>query len=206
MEVELAGEALTLLPERAIFWEKEKTLILSDLHLGKAGHFRKHGIPVSRRIHLNDLRILESLIKKHVPRKILLLGDLFHSFENNEWQDFLTFLEIFDAIDFTLVEGNHDILSEYPSSLFTTPKLETGPFSFTHDRVSSELYNISGHIHPGVLVRGKGRQSITMPCFYFASDFGVLPAFGQFTGIKKIKPKEGDRVYGIAESEVIELT
>lgn len=206
MQVEIAGEELSLLPERAIYWKKEKALILSDLHLGKAGHFRKHGIPVSRKIHLSDLKILESLIRKYSPKQILLLGDLFHSFENNEWQDFLTFLDVFDSIDFTLVEGNHDILSEYPSTLRTIPRLEMGPFSFTHDMEASELYNISGHIHPGVIIRGKGRQSITMPCFYFSSGFGVLPAFGQFTGIKKIKPKEDDRVYGIAEGKVIELT
>ena len=206
MEVTLAGEVLTLLPERAIFWKQKETLILSDLHLGKAGHFRKHGIPVSRKIHLTDIQILEKLIKRCNPRKVLLLGDLFHSIENNEWKDFLTFLQVFDTIDFTLVEGNHDILTEYPASLFVTTHLEMEPFSFSHYKESSSFYNISGHIHPGVIVRGKARQSITMPCFYFTEHFGVLPAFGQFTGVKKIRPKKGDRVYGVAEGNVIELT
>lgn len=206
MEVKLSGEVLTLLPERAIFWEKKKTLFLSDLHLGKAGHFRKHGIPVSRKIHLTDIQILETLIKKLNPHKVLLLGDLFHSFENNEWQDFLNFLQVYDSINFVLVEGNHDILSEYPPSLSVTTHLEIGPFSFSHYRESSSFYNISGHIHPGVIVRGKGRQSITMPCFYFTQDYGVLPAFGQFTGVKKIRPRKGDRVYGVADGNVIELT
>ncbi|WP_424961590.1 ligase-associated DNA damage response endonuclease PdeM [Ekhidna sp.] len=206
MEVKISGEVLTLLPERAIFWKKQQTLILSDLHLGKAGHFRKHGIPVSRRIHLTDIQTLEALIKRYNPKKVLLLGDLFHSFENNEWQDFLNFLQVFDSINFTLVEGNHDILPEYPVALAVTPHLEMEPFSFSHYQEPSSFYNISGHIHPGVIVRGKGRQSITLPCFYFTVDHGVLPAFGQFTGLKKIRPGKGDCVYGVAEGSVIDLT
>ncbi|WP_425390900.1 ligase-associated DNA damage response endonuclease PdeM [Ekhidna sp.] len=206
MNVEVAGEQLTLLPERAIYWKREKVLVVSDLHLGKAGHFRKHGIPVSKKVHLNDLYILKTLIENHQPRQIILLGDLFHSFENNEWQDFVQFLQMHQGIEFILVEGNHDILSEYPSTLKVQSMLELGPFSFTHIREESTLYNLSGHIHPGVSIKGKARQSITMPCFYFTNDYGVLPAYGQFTGVKKIRPKKADRVYGIAGERVIELT
>ncbi|WP_420318404.1 ligase-associated DNA damage response endonuclease PdeM [Ekhidna sp.] len=206
MQIEIVGEILTLLPERAIFWHKKEMLILSDLHLGKAGHFRKHGIPVSRKVHLNDLQILESLIKSLQPKKVLLLGDLFHSLENNEWNDFLNFLRVYDFVEFTLVEGNHDILSEYPPSLGITRQLDLDPFSFTHIKDATKFYNLSGHIHPGVSIRGRARQSITLPCFCFTHDHAFLPAFGQFTGIKKIRPKKTDKVYGIAEGQVIELT
>lgn len=202
----IAGENLLLLPEKAIFWKKERALILSDLHLGKAGHFRKHGIPISGKIHKKDLEILNRLIESHQPSAIYLLGDLFHSFENNEWSDFLTFLDVHESIDFTLVEGNHDILKNYPEALTCVDLLEIGPFSFSHEKIDSPLYNLSGHIHPGVRVRGKGRQQITMPCFYFSSHFGVLPAFGQFTGVANLKVHPTDRVYGVAERRVIELT
>ena len=204
--VDIKGEKISLLPQRAVFWESKQILILSDLHLGKAGHFRKHGVPVSRKIHLTDLQILEELIQAHKPNKVLLLGDLFHSFENNEWNDFLEFLKVYDFVEFMLVEGNHDILQKYPETLEVFPTLKIPPFSFTHIREESEFYNISGHIHPGVSIRGKGRQSITMPCFQFAETHGVLPAFGQFTGVKKIRPQKDDRVFGIADRTIIELT
>lgn len=195
-----------LLPERAVYWPSKSIIIVSDLHLGKAGHFRKHGIPISRNIHLTDLQILESLIRKYLPNKVILLGDLFHSYENNEWKDFLKFLAVYDTIEYVLIEGNHDILDDYPPLLNLTPLLEISPFSFTHIREKSQLYNLSGHLHPGIFIRGKGRQSITLPCFYFAENHGLLPAFGQFTGIKKIRPKKEDRVFGIAEGRVVELT
>lgn len=206
VSINIEGENLFLLPERAIYWQSQHILIVSDLHLGKAGHFRKHGIPVSRKIHLTDLQILESLIQTHKPKQIVLLGDLFHSFENNEWKDFLRFLEVYDHVEFTLVEGNHDVLDEYPKSLEVTPLLEIPPFSFTHIKEESRYYNLSGHLHPGISVKGKARQSITLPCFFFANNHGLLPAFGQFTGIKKIRPKKEDHVFGIAEGRVIELT
>ena len=203
--IDIHGERLVLLPERAILWESKKILIVSDLHLGKAGHFRKHGIPISRRIHLTDLQILESLILNHNPVEIILLGDLFHSFENNEWQDFLMFIRVHESVNFTLIEGNHDILDEYPSAIKCTTLLEIPPFSFTHIKEESAYFNLSGHIHPGVSVRGRGRQKIVMPCFYFTEKYGLLPAFGQFTGLKKVKPGSEDQVFGIAQGSVIEL-
>lgn len=204
-EVEIKGEKLQLLPQRAIFWPKSKSLIVSDIHLGKAGHFRKHGIPISRKIHLTDLRILEELIQAYEPKEVILLGDLFHSSENSEWNDFLRFLEMYDHIQFILVEGNHDILDEYPASLQVVPILERIPFSFTHIAEDHELFNISGHIHPGVGIKGKARQGLTMPCFWFKEKNAIIPAFGQFTGIKKIKPSDTDKVFAVADQKVIEL-
>ena len=41
ISINFAGEQLTLNQYRSIFWDKEKSLILSDLHLGKTAHFRK---------------------------------------------------------------------------------------------------------------------------------------------------------------------
>lgn len=203
--VDVGGEQLTLLPDRAIFWEGKKTLIVSDLHLGKAGHFRKHGIPVSRKIHFTDLKILQELILLHKPVEVILLGDLFHSSKNNEWEDFIRFVSVFDFVKFILVRGNHDIMDEYPSELNVVDRLERPPFSFTHEREESPYYNLSGHLHPGFRIRGLARDGLTLPCFYFSTQHGVLPAFGQFTGIKTIKPAKGDKVFGIADDNVMEL-
>ncbi len=202
---EIKGEKLLLLSEKGIYWGDKNTLIISDLHLGKAGHFRKHGIPVSGKIHFTDLKILESLLKNYKPEQVILLGDLFHSLKNREWDDFLRFIQIFDMVNFILVKGNHDIFEEYPSMLKVVESLNIAPFNFTHQKEESDLYNISGHIHPGFRIRGIAREGLTLPCFYFSEDHAVMPAFGQFTGIKKIKPREGDKIFGIADDNVMEL-
>ena len=198
-------EKLILLALRAIFWAANRVLIISDLHLGKAGHFRKHGIAVSRNVHLHDLRNLELLIKETKAERIFFLGDLFHSYQNAEWEDFLNFLHAHNDIEYTLIEGNHDILTEYPKPLNVTKKLVLHPFSFTHVKEKDAYYNISGHIHPGVTVAKKTRMGMTFPCFLFAKDYALLPAFGQFTGIKKISPNKGDRVFVIGDDRVFEL-
>ncbi len=203
--IEIQGEKLVLLPEKAIFWSRKSILLLSDLHLGKAGHFRKHGIPVSRKVHLVDLGNLNAIIEKTKPERLFLLGDLFHSYKNEEWGDFLHLMEHHPNLEFTLVQGNHDIILDYPKRLKVVIKLIEKPFSFTHIRENDSNYNISGHLHPGVTVRGKARQGITMPCFLFSETYGILPAFGQFTGIKKVRPLRKDRVFAVADRQVIEL-
>ena len=40
--------------QRCIFWEEEQSLIVSDLHLGKTGHFRKMGIAVPQAVYKED--------------------------------------------------------------------------------------------------------------------------------------------------------
>ena len=46
MEIKIEGQTLKLFSEKAICWVEEKTLIISDLHLGKIAHFRKEGIAI----------------------------------------------------------------------------------------------------------------------------------------------------------------
>jgi len=112
---------------------------------------------------------------------------------------------MFEDTKFILIEGNHDILDEYPQSLEVVHELIEAPFSFTHIGRVDDHFNISGHIHPGVTVRGRARQSITLPCFLFSERHGVLPAFGQFTGIKKVRPLKNEVAYAIADGHIIEL-
>ena len=70
----------------------------------------------------------------------------------------------------------------------------------------SKLYNLAGHIHPAIKLKGKARQSLRVPCFYFGNENGILPAFGNFTGTASINIKKTDNVFVIAEKEVIKIT
>lgn len=66
-------------------------------------------------------------------------------------------------------------------------------------------YYISGHIHPGVVVRTGTRQSMCLPCYYFSSSYAVLPAFSAFTGTYPVSPKKGDAVFAIVKDSVMRL-
>src|SRR3984885_15395308 len=76
---QLLNQNLLLLPQKAIYWQQEKALIAADVHLGKVGHFRKSGIAVPRDMEQSDLAVLSDLVDEFKPKKVLFLGDLFHS-------------------------------------------------------------------------------------------------------------------------------
>lgn len=212
MEVNVFGEEMKLFPQKAMFWKKERTLLVADLHLGKINHFRKSGIPVPSRVNDHNIELLIELISISKPGKVIFLGDLFHSHYNQEWEVFGEFIKHFSAISFQLVLGNHDIMSERQyerKGLQVYDNLLTGKFLLTHhplDNIPADVYNIAGHIHPGVVLRGKGRQSLTLPCFHFGARQAFLPAFGNFTGLAQIVPKKDDKVFVVADNKVITIS
>lgn len=208
----IKDELLILHPLKAIYWEKERTLILSDLHLGKSQHFRKHGLAVPASVSQTNFDRLHFLLKEYQPKEVLFLGDLFHSDLNIIWDLFCAFCRQYESTLFSLVPGNHDILPKeaYEKSPLNILPLEEirEPFIFTHHplkNLPNGLYNLYGHIHPGIKLRGRGRQSLRLPCFYFNRNHGILPAFGTFTGIHVLLPTAKDHVFAIANNAVCKI-
>jgi metallophosphoesterase superfamily enzyme len=81
-----------------------------------------------------------------------------------------------------------------------------GPFVFDHHpRTSAQGYVLCGHIHPGARLNGPARQSVMLPCFWFGESVGVLPAFGEFTGLAQVEPEAADQVFVAAEGEVVRV-
>lgn len=209
MDIEILGEQFCLYPQKAVFWKSQDTLLLSDLHLGKINHFRKAGIPVPAKANDHNLEIFVDLIALCKPQRVVCLGDLFHSHYNSEWEVFGEVVSHFSSINFELVLGNHDIMGTYQykrKGIMLHDRLRMGSFLLTHhplETVPDGVYNFAGHIHPGVSLRGKGRQAMTLPCFYFGERQAYLPAFGKFTGLARIAPKKDDRIYIVAENKVM---
>jgi len=198
-------QQLWLSPERCIFWEEEKTLILSDLHFGKTGHFRKSGIAVPPSVYREDLHRLLTQIQYFQPQQLLIVGDLFHSRENQELTLFRRWREDLSGLVVRLIKGNHDILEEqwYADAGITVHagQLHIGAFGFIHDIEEYDNckghYCFSGHIHPGVWISGMGKQALRFPCFYFGEEYAVLPAFSRFTGTAAIDPSPRAHVFAI---------
>ncbi|MEP3387937.1 MAG: ligase-associated DNA damage response endonuclease PdeM [Reichenbachiella sp.] len=207
---QIQNQTFHLLPEKVIFWEEQKALILSDLHIGKASHFRKAGVPISSHIHVNEFFVLDAIIEEFNPEKILFVGDLFHSDHNQEWDLFYNWAHNYEHVELILIKGNHDILPEslYRNSrLKVVEKLLIDNIEFTHERnEKSDGYNISGHLHPAVSMVGSGKQYLKLPCFLFREDHAFLPAFGHFTGMAKIKPSKKDNIFVVAENEIIHVS
>ena len=211
LSVDLAGEAVRLLPDGAVHWPARSALWLSDLHLGKAAHFRKHGVPIGSEPTLATLHRLRERIFVLQPRHIWLLGDVFHSDINREWEPFAGLCEEFSALEWVLVQGNHDMIPEVllrESGIRKVGRMDEGPFTFTHDPTDLKPefgYHVCGHVHPGIRLAGPGRQRLRVRCFHVTERQAVLPAYGAFTGMHTITPERRDRVYAVTGEEVIEV-
>lgn len=200
--------------ERAIFWENQSTLILSDTHFGKTGHFRKNGIGVPQAVFQEDLQRMIDLLIFFKPTRLLVVGDLFHSAANLELNLFAKWRSDFTQLEMVLVKGNHDILADqwYQEHQIIVQKgiYQLGPFQFVHEPMNSldltEMpFLFSGHLHPGVSLSGMGKQSLHFPCFYFSKTSCILPAFSRFSGTATVKKKKDNTIFAIVNQQLIEI-
>jgi DNA ligase-associated metallophosphoesterase len=206
----LHEQTLWLSPDRCIYWEEQKSLIVSDLHFGKTGHFRKSGIAIPQTVYQEDMQRLLAQIQFYKPAQLLVVGDLFHSVLNKELDLFKKWRSDFSNLHIQLVKGNHDILKKewYSEANIAVSDLHyhLGNFCFVHDiaeacaRTENIYYYFSGHIHPCVLLKGLAKQKVSLPCYYFTKSFAVIPAFSKFTGTALIDRKAADNVFAIIPS------
>lgn len=212
--VSLAGEDVWLLPERAIFWRRTATLIIADPHIGKASAFRTASIAVPEGTTTADLDRLSRAIAHCNARKVVILGDLLHARSGRtaatiaawaEWRERHADLALF------LVRGNHDAHAGDPPNDWGVVCIDEPwhlpPFVMCHHlKAHADGYTLAGHLHPAARLTGAGRQRLTLPCFWFGAQVGVLPAFGSFTGTTAIAPEPDDQVFVIADAEVVAVS
>jgi uncharacterized protein len=201
---------------RIVFWEQEKILILSDLHLGKSGHFRKSGIAIPAAVMKEDMQRLVTEIQFFKPELVVVVGDLFHSVENKEHELFLKWRMDLQHVPILLVKGNHDIVPDEwyinANIMLAEKSWRRNGFLFVHhiedvakDEMKEDDYFFSGHIHPAVSIKGLGKQSLRFPCFYFTKQYAVLPAFGKFTGTYLVEPAKGEKAFAVVNNSVIAM-
>ena len=207
--IDIRGIEIILSPDRVIYIPKLRTLLLSDLHLGRVSHYRKMGYPIPNDLQMANVDRLQKTINYFSPIRLIILGDLFHSDHNSEWENFSALRFHYSKIKFELVKGNHDILGDLAYqkiNMKTFDELVLDEFILTHEPLEqpSAKFNICGHIHPAVLLSGRGRQHVKLSCFYFNDYQGVLPPFGALTGKHRIKPRRTDRVFALADGKIFE--
>ncbi|MGV8812532.1 MAG: ligase-associated DNA damage response endonuclease PdeM [Gelidibacter sp.] len=210
-DISIHNEVFTLTNQRALYWEREKTLVVSDLHIGKTAHFRKAGIPIPSVILDKDLKRLQGLIDHFIVETVLVVGDLFHAENNTDIDQFQSFINDNSMVNFELIKGNHDRLKDsfYEAMgivVFKTHK-EVGALRFVHDEqhCDTKTFCISGHTHPGVTIKGKGKVFIKLPCFEVSEQRLILPAFSEFTGLNTKRTVEESTCYGFTEKSVFEI-
>jgi DNA ligase-associated metallophosphoesterase len=211
IEITAGGATLWLLPGRAAFWPRASTLLIADAHLGKAAAFRRAGIPVPQGTTESNLSRLAALLTACGAHRLVFLGDLVHDAAGRRAASaaFERWRAQFAELDVLLVRGNHDRRAGDPAPLWhvqvvTEPFIEHGLALCHVPQTVEGCYALSGHVHPGVRLNGRGRDNVRLPCFWFTDMHAVLPAFGDFTGLAEVFPGPTDRVFvDTGEGEVL---
>ncbi|PEN11168.1 DEAD/DEAH box helicase [Longibacter salinarum] len=205
---------LELLPGRAAYWAERKTLLVADVHVGKDATFRAEAIPLPLGSTDSDLQKLTGLIRQTRAERLIVLGDLYHArsgMTEGTLQALRAWRSNQKTLNVVLVRGNHDRhAGASPADLDIDEHegpLHEGPFCFRHEPSSSDTgYVVCGHLHPGVVLRGRGGQRERLPCFHANESRLILPAFSEFTGLHILHPEPGDDVAVVAGTDVIAVS
>lgn len=213
MKLQIQGQTLHLLEERALYWEEQKILALSDVHLGKAEIYQRDGIPIPTDFGTSDLQRLARVIQSTDADEILILGDFIHG--PKAWtralkDELFGFLHVHGRRKFHLILGNHERAS-LPHLLELGITIEPSeitrePFSFTHGHLKRTVFGfqIEGHLHPQVSLKD-GPLRARLPCFLLKKDRLLLPSFGEWTGGFVIDKSTAQRIFPVSPDGVFEL-
>ncbi len=217
LEISVAGQRFGLHASGAAWLPDHHTLLIADAHFGKAVSFRKLGVPVPRGTTTATLGEISALVEQTAARRIVFLGDFLHSVRSHaaSTQGALARWRAAHAhLTLTLVRGNHDDRAGDPPASLGMDAVDE-PLALDslalchHPQLIAGAYVLAGHWHPCISLSGKARDALRLPCFWMGGEavhpVGVLPAFGNFTGMHPIQRRPGDRVFAIAGEVVREV-
>lgn len=210
VEIIFAQQQLTLINQRALFWKDQSCLVIADLHLGKAAHFRRNGIPIPTQTHQRDVDSLKVLLQHYQPNHLLIVGDMFHAFQNDEVDSFTSLLNEHVDTEVILVKGNHDRLKADKIIALGVHAIKDShtinPIRFVHQPdLDASVYQIAGHIHPGVTIKLPTHKNVRLPAFVVTEMQIILPAFSQFTGVDTHTQLQDAQYFALYNDGIIKL-
>lgn len=177
------GAALHALPSGALWWGAERTLVVSDLHLGKSERFARKGRGLLPPYETREtLTRLDEDLSTTDPQRVICLGDSFDDLEASEEmrdQERLWLARMQAGRDWIWIEGNHDA---GPVNLGGAHLKQTVIAGLTFRHIASAgavQGEVSGHYHPKYRIPGAGPS---MAALVFDQTRMILPAYGTFTG------------------------
>jgi DNA ligase-associated metallophosphoesterase len=215
---------ILLLPGRGALLPASRTLLVADLHLGKAATFRRAGIPIPEGSAQGDLARLEALIRDHAVARVLVLGDLLHAASGctpDVVAEFRAFRDRLTTTAVVLVLGNHDVAARRLAGDLgldaCVSALDEPPLRFVHIAATATADDdeatpskiglvVAGHVHPRVKLRAPSGDRFADRCFHLDDDVLTLPAFGSFTGGHAVEITDRARVWLARDDAVLEVT
>ncbi len=211
-----------LLPDRAVLFPTVKTLLIADVHIGKAATFRSLGVPVPSGTTQLNLDRISTLITDTGATSLYILGDFFHGPMANQVdivEQLCNWRARHGTTNITLIGGNHDAKTgplqskigiAFEAAPFCLPVSDKVQFLLLHEPLGAdiqppEVFSFAGHLHP--VQRLKGRvDSARLPCFWLQPNQLILPAFGEFTGGHPVQWQADQQVFVTDATSVHDIT
>ena len=227
-EHKISGETFVFTSEHALFWPKRNTLVISDLHLGKAETFQQNGLWLPAEAQHTDLKTIKNLLNEFDAAELYILGDLIHTAKGMTAQlidGFANWSQTLNA-KITVTTGNHDqsfFEKRWPHSwnhITPVDSIVVDHFLFQHEPDLSEIkneYDLSntlpaadarakinfawyGHLHPKIRL-DDGVLKTRVSCFYLKATQGFLPAFSSLAGGETIHLGRGETAVAVDRNE-----
>lgn len=181
-----AGEEFALVEGRALYWPRERALLVADLHLEKASFYAKHGQMLPPYDSRETLERVALAIRETGARRVFTLGDNFHdSAGPSRLEPHAAGMldALVRATDWVWITGNHDAAMEATAGGTLAEELAIAGLILRHQAKAGETQpEISGHYHPRLQITVRER-AIRRPCAVVSSAGRmILPAFGALTG------------------------
>jgi DNA ligase-associated metallophosphoesterase len=194
--VTVTGVTLVADLSGAFFWEAERLLVVSDLHLEKGSSYAARGVLLPPYDTVATLSRLSAVIARHDPRTVIALGDSFHDRDAHarlSAPDREAIAALQARRDWIWISGNHD--PALPSDLggVVASEVAIGPIVFHHEPTGA-AGEIAGHLHPKARVATRGR-SLERRCFACDGTRAVMPAFGAYTGGLSIRDAAFSKIF-----------
>jgi len=182
----------------ALWFEKQKLLVVADIHLGYEEALNKQGILVPRVQFSETLKVFKQLFNQLKSKKIktiVINGDLKHEFgeiSQSEWHETLEILDLLaeHCEKIILIKGNHDTilgpiakkrnLKIVDYHCFDDICILHGDKIIENKDAKKAKLLIIGHEHPAVSLR-EGNKIEKYKCFLLGKYKGqmllVMPSF-----------------------------
>src|SRR5947208_11452771 len=180
----------------ALFWQEQRLLVVSDLHLEKGSSFAARGVLLPPYDTVATLSRLAAVIARHDPRSVIALGDSFHDRDAHQRlsepdREALTAMQT--RRDWIWISGNHDPALPPDLGGVVASEVAIGPIAFRHEPTGA-MGEIAGHLHPKARVATRGR-SMERRCFACDGERAVMPAFGAYTGGLSIRDAAFSKIF-----------
>ncbi|WP_121114815.1 ligase-associated DNA damage response endonuclease PdeM [Croceibacterium ferulae] len=195
-----ACEEFVLTPRHTLYWPRERTLLVADLHLEKGSFFARHGQMLPPYDSRETLERLAVEVRQTGARRVVTLGDNFHDAGGParlEPHAAGMLAALTRALDWVWLTGNHDAgrgemadhaaLAQRLGGTVLAELELAGIILRHHAQAGEDRPELSGHFHPRLAVTVRARR-IRRPCAVVSDGVGnaggrmILPAFGTLTG------------------------